>query len=104
MELWDRKGFSKVGSTIGVPLFVDKLTEERRRTAYARMCIEVDTNCKFHKDVTVVLDQKKACTILVEYNWKPPRCTHCDVIGHTDKKCPSKPKNTEKGATVWLQR
>ncbi|KAF5193761.1 Dna polymerase iii, partial [Thalictrum thalictroides] len=104
MELWDRKGFSKVGSTIGVPLFVDKLTEERRRPAYARMCIEVDTSCKFHKDVTMVLDQKKAFTIPVEYNWKPPRCTHCDVFGHTDKKCPSKPKKTEKGATVWLQR
>ncbi|KAF5199373.1 hypothetical protein FRX31_011039 [Thalictrum thalictroides] len=68
MELWDRKGFSKVGSTISVQLFVDKLTEERRRTAYARMCIEVDTNCKFYKDVTVVFDQKKAFTIPVEYN------------------------------------
>ncbi|KAF5200471.1 hypothetical protein FRX31_009942, partial [Thalictrum thalictroides] len=88
----------------GLSLFVDKLTEERKITSYARVCIEVDTKCKFQKEVMVVLDKKKAFKIPVEYNWKPTKCSHCDVFGHTDQKCGNKPKKLEKGATVWLQK
>ncbi|KAF5195235.1 hypothetical protein FRX31_015178, partial [Thalictrum thalictroides] len=47
IELWDRKGFSQVGSAIGRPLFADKPTEDRSRTSYARLCIEVDLKCKY---------------------------------------------------------
>ncbi|KAF5208173.1 hypothetical protein FRX31_002240 [Thalictrum thalictroides] len=36
MELWDDEGFGRVASTIGKPLFVDKLTESMTRTSYAR--------------------------------------------------------------------
>lgn len=42
-ELWDDKGFSIVGSAVGNPLFTDTLTEERKRTSYARICVEIDT-------------------------------------------------------------
>ncbi|KAF5190375.1 hypothetical protein FRX31_020038, partial [Thalictrum thalictroides] len=35
MELWDDEGFGRVASTIGKPLFVDKLTESMTRTSYA---------------------------------------------------------------------
>ncbi|KAF5194179.1 Rna exonuclease, partial [Thalictrum thalictroides] len=45
MELWDDEGFGRVASTIGKPLFVDKLTESMTRTSYARVCVEIDTKC-----------------------------------------------------------
>ncbi|KAF5196945.1 hypothetical protein FRX31_013469 [Thalictrum thalictroides] len=32
MELWDDEGFGRIASTIGTPLFVDKLTETMART------------------------------------------------------------------------
>ncbi|KAF5187491.1 hypothetical protein FRX31_022922, partial [Thalictrum thalictroides] len=59
IELWDRKGFSQVGSAIGRPLFADKPTEDRSITSYARRCIEVDLKCKYPNHVDVVVDQKK---------------------------------------------
>lgn len=49
MELWDEEGFSLVASVIGNPLFTDRLVEERKRTSYARICVEIDTNCKYPK-------------------------------------------------------
>ncbi|KAF5178428.1 hypothetical protein FRX31_031988 [Thalictrum thalictroides] len=40
MELWDDEGFGRVASTIGTPLFIDKLTETMTRTSYARRKLE----------------------------------------------------------------
>ncbi|KAF5199969.1 hypothetical protein FRX31_010444, partial [Thalictrum thalictroides] len=34
MELWDDEGFGRVASTIGTPMFVDKLTETMAKTSY----------------------------------------------------------------------
>ncbi|GJR52661.1 hypothetical protein Tco_1403182, partial [Tanacetum coccineum] len=31
------------------------------------------------------------CTVRVEYEWKPPRCTCCKVFGHTQEECPKNP-------------
>lgn len=42
MELWDEEGFSVVGSAVGNPLFTNTLTEKRRRTSRARICMEID--------------------------------------------------------------
>ncbi|KAF5185520.1 hypothetical protein FRX31_024893, partial [Thalictrum thalictroides] len=61
MDLWDSKGFSMVRSAVRRPLFTDRLTEEKRRTSYARICIEVDTKCKFPRETTVVLDNQNTC-------------------------------------------
>ncbi|KAF5179796.1 hypothetical protein FRX31_030617, partial [Thalictrum thalictroides] len=102
MDLWDAKGFSMVGSSVGHPLFTNRITEERQRTSYARICIEVDTKCKFPKETTIVLDQKKVVKIPIEYNWKPTRCMKCDVFGHYEKTCPkSKPMPKQ---NMWVQR
>ncbi|KAF5186680.1 Rna exonuclease [Thalictrum thalictroides] len=102
MDLWDAKGFHMVGSSVGHPLFTDRLTEERQRTSYARICIEVDTNCKFPKETTIVLDQKKVVRIPIEYNWKPAKCMKCDVFGHNEKTCPKAKKVNQQN--VWIQR
>ncbi|KAF5178600.1 hypothetical protein FRX31_031815, partial [Thalictrum thalictroides] len=104
MEMLDAEGFNMVGSTIGEPLFTNQPTKTMSRTSFARVYIKVDTKCKYPKEVTVVLDQRKAITIPIEYNWKPPICHHCDVFGHTDNKCPKKPKVPAAKANVWVQR
>ncbi|KAK1427989.1 hypothetical protein QVD17_16789 [Tagetes erecta] len=31
----------------------------------------------------------------VEYEWKPPRCNTCEVFGHEDAKCPTKPSDMD---------
>lgn len=68
IELWDNEGFSIMGSAIENPLFMDKLIEERKITTYARICIEIDTQCKYPNTVTVVVDKKRAYNLQIEYN------------------------------------
>ncbi|KAF5208023.1 hypothetical protein FRX31_002390 [Thalictrum thalictroides] len=92
-----------VGSAVGRPLFTDRLTEEKRRTSYARICIEVDTKCKFPRETTVVLDKQKVIKIPIEYNWKPAKCSTCDVFGHHDKTCPKK-KQKKVEQSVWVEK
>ncbi|KAF5196916.1 hypothetical protein FRX31_013498 [Thalictrum thalictroides] len=85
MELWDDEGFDRVASTIGTPLFVDKLTETMARTSYARVCVEIDTKCTYPDHATVVLDEKRTFKIPFEYNWKPQRCTRVMCLGIVSK-------------------
>lgn len=38
---------------------------------YARICIEIGIDCDILEAILVVLDERKAYLLLVEYNWKP---------------------------------
>lgn len=99
MELWDEEGFYVVRSAVGNPLFTDTLTEERKRMNYAHMCVEIDMNCKYPNNVTIVVDDRKAYNLSVEYNWRPPKCTICEMFGHTVDRCGRNTKN--KSANIW---
>ncbi|KAL5706225.1 hypothetical protein ACHQM5_024423 [Ranunculus cassubicifolius] len=87
MEMWDDEGFSSVASAVGEPLFVDKLTEEKKRTEYARVCVEVHVDDKYPDVIPIIIDNKKAISINVEYNWRPPKCSKCRVFGHWNCNC-----------------
>lgn len=97
IELWDEEGFNIVGSTVGNPLFIDKLTEERKRTTYTRIYVEIDTQSKYYETVTVVADKFRAYNLPIEYNWRPQRCSDCETFGHTNARCP---KNKKGRSTV----
>ncbi|GJZ72259.1 hypothetical protein Tco_0636110 [Tanacetum coccineum] len=66
------------------------------RSSYARAMIEVRADVEL-KDTIVVAMPKLTregfytCTVRVEYEWKPPRCTCCKVFGHTQEECPKNP-------------
>ncbi|KAF5199868.1 Rna exonuclease [Thalictrum thalictroides] len=104
LELWDNEGFSMVCSAIGVPLFTNKLTEERRRTSYVRVCVEVDVNYKYPKEINVVLDRSREIKIACEYNWRPPQCSHCKVFRHNEVKCFHKPAKQGKKVTTCVEK
>lgn len=53
---------------IGLPLFVDSLTAEAKRTMYARICIEIDVECEYPLAIPVVFDKRKVYIFPVEYN------------------------------------
>lgn len=104
IELWDDDGFSAIGSAIGCPLFVDRLTEEATRTSYARICIKIDPDCEYPESIPVVLDERKTYLLPVEYNWKPPKCKKCCVVGHTTEGCSKINKTTSRQQALWLRK
>lgn len=103
MELWHTEGFSQVGSTVGQPLFTNRLTVGKK-TDYARMCIEVKVDCTFVDSVPVILDKKRSINLDTEYNWMPTRCSHCQVSGLSDAKCPKDGKKHKDNLKVWMQK
>lgn len=65
--------------------------------------MEIYTKCKYPNNIIVVLDERKAYNLPVEYNWRPPRCKHCDVFRHTVDGCVKKSKQTNTVA-MWLRK
>ncbi|XP_026458992.1 uncharacterized protein LOC113359600 [Papaver somniferum] len=86
LHLWNAKGLGKLASFIDAPLLLDKKISTRSRTPYARVCVEVtvDSDLPSHIDALV---GKTKIQIHVEYNWKPQKCAHCAVFGHSQDKC-----------------
>ncbi|XP_056688055.1 uncharacterized protein [Spinacia oleracea] len=79
---WGPDSLSKIGSLIGVPLFADECTSKQLRISFARMLIEVDVTKDMPKSVLIQDSTGRSFTQKVDYDWLPPFCKDCKVIGH----------------------
>ncbi|KAJ9561159.1 hypothetical protein OSB04_006319 [Centaurea solstitialis] len=82
LEIWNVQGLGELASGIGLPLALDRATEERcikqaGRVGFARVLVEVSADRSIPDNIKVS----------AEYKWKPPRCDHCKIFGHTFAKC-----------------
>ncbi|GKF51573.1 hypothetical protein Tco_0148040, partial [Tanacetum coccineum] len=69
------------------------------RSTYARALIEVSANKEILESLTIAIPVGKdkghtLATIDIEYEWKPPWCSHCLIFDHITDKCPKMPKET----------
>ncbi|PWA50197.1 hypothetical protein CTI12_AA472840 [Artemisia annua] len=67
-------------------------TQGTGRLGYARVLVEVDAKKGLKDAIEVQYCDKNNKTIAtktvkVEYDWKPPMCSKCQVFGHSDDKC-----------------
>ncbi|PWA40382.1 hypothetical protein CTI12_AA568030 [Artemisia annua] len=103
LEAWTVKGLSAITSGLGKPLMMDKTTARMchmgtGNIGYARVLVEIQAN-KELKDKIEIKYKSNGMTaswtkfVKVEYAWKPPRCSHCNVFGHTDNNCGSVLRN-----------
>nr|GEW04137.1 hypothetical protein [Tanacetum cinerariifolium] len=65
------------------------------RSSFARCLIEINSEAGFMESITIGIPDLEGPsytkkTIRVNYEWKPPRCSTCNVFGHTDESCPKK--------------
>ncbi|KAF6155354.1 hypothetical protein GIB67_019880 [Kingdonia uniflora] len=68
-HLWTSHGIGKITSFIGTPLFLDKVTKDRTRTSFARVCVKVDIDQDLPK-------YHPYCLLGVEkVGWEKPRKT-----------------------------
>lgn len=94
IQLWTKKGLSKIASALGSPLSTDGLTDRRGMLNYARILVEVD--------LTKPIKQCLKCKLLdgsfykqqLLYEWMPTQCEKCSLWGHKMEICPKdKPQN-----------
>nr|GEZ16267.1 hypothetical protein [Tanacetum cinerariifolium] len=104
-------GLSAIATKFGTSLMLDSYTSDMclqswGMASYARVMIELRADVEL-KD-NIVMDMPKiigegyyTCTIRVEYEWKPPRCSCCKVFDHTQEECL---KNIRLGVTKNLKK
>ncbi|GJW89180.1 zinc knuckle CX2CX4HX4C containing protein [Tanacetum coccineum] len=78
LEAWNKKGISKLASSLGKPLVMNEMT--------ANMSL-----LKRDNNGNIVRTKK----IRIEYAWKPPVCEFCKVFGHSHKICKKRPRSSE---------
>ncbi|XP_052177674.1 uncharacterized protein LOC127791741 [Diospyros lotus] len=93
-----------MASQIGRPLYADPMTEDRSRLGYARVCVDVNVCSKFPKFIDIdqgydeATGERRISRLPIEYQWIPSICSHCKVFGHSDSRCPKKPKTDPNNA------
>ncbi|PWA35571.1 hypothetical protein CTI12_AA608350 [Artemisia annua] len=96
---------NKDASSIGIPKIMDQVTSSMcqlgvGKTYYARVLVEVDAAKELKSTVKIeYVDKDKnvkgSKEVLVEYEWKPERCSHCKVFGHGNEKCGNRPRTVD---------
>lgn len=118
MKLWSVNGIGKLFSRFGKPVMMDKMTRDKCASkigvvGFARVLVEVPASEDLPDVVKVKyldrVDQKGvfvAGNILnfkVSYQWKPKRCSHCSVFGHTFEGCNKREVSVEDKADTILK-
>ncbi|XVF50653.1 hypothetical protein PTKIN_Ptkin04bG0119100 [Pterospermum kingtungense] len=102
LELFTRKGLNYISSAIGNPLYMDIVTAERKKMAYAKVCVEIDVTRKIPRYITVNLGSNCKTLVVVETFWLPAKLDQCCVFGHSEKNCPNR-KIAQK-FQVWIPK
>ncbi|KAI3682220.1 hypothetical protein L2E82_50083 [Cichorium intybus] len=96
-EAWSDDGLSHIASKIEKPLAMDSYTANMCKYAagksvYAHVLLEIPTKSSWVDKVIIRIPDPDTLefythTLRIEYEWKPPICSHCMVFGHETKNC-----------------
>ncbi|XVF56289.1 hypothetical protein PTKIN_Ptkin06aG0107100 [Pterospermum kingtungense] len=100
LELFTPDGLSYIASAVGNPLYTDRVTANRERVAFAKVCVEVDADSIIPTMIEVLMPEGNIVEITVEVPWLLVKCTNCKIFGHGDRFCPQKPKTMQEWRPV----
>lgn len=102
LEAWTVQGISKLASYLGTPLLMDDMTAQmcqygKGRIGYARVLVDVQAKHDFREFIMVQYRDGNGAVIRtkridVEYSWKPTKCEHYKVFGHSFSQCKVRPR------------
>ncbi|KAK1280043.1 hypothetical protein QJS04_geneDACA021261 [Acorus gramineus] len=97
-HFWSQTCIGKIASLIGTPLYMDSPTASRSRTAFARVCVEIEAGEDLPDEVFVQIHNGDREAVKVMYDWKLEVCKHCNTFGHEENLCCKKPRfNVKEG-------
>ncbi|XP_048494359.1 uncharacterized protein LOC125494690 [Beta vulgaris subsp. vulgaris] len=102
LNCWSTDSLSRIGSTIGVPIYADECTTKQLRISFARILIEMDVTGTIQEEINVEDPNRRVFKQKVGYAWLPPFCAKCQKIGHVceEKKKPTKGRIIQKWVPV----
>ncbi|GKD01429.1 integrase, catalytic region, zinc finger, CCHC-type containing protein [Tanacetum coccineum] len=104
-------GLSVIATKLGTPLMLDSYTSDMclqswGGSSYSRVMIELRADMELKDNIIVAMSKiigegYYTCNVHVEYEWKLPRCSCCQVFSHTQEECP---KNIRLGVAKNLKK
>ncbi|XP_068504205.1 uncharacterized protein [Phaseolus vulgaris] len=86
LEYWKPKTIYSIVRGLGTPLSLDEHTMRKNRGMFARVLVDIDLLSPL-SDQLLVERPDFAFVAGVEYEWLPPFCSHCKMIGHELAQC-----------------
>ncbi|GJX35824.1 sodium/hydrogen exchanger 6 [Tanacetum coccineum] len=93
-------GISLIATYLGKPIMLDSYTSSTckdswGRSSFAWCLIEINSEADFMESITIGIPDLDGPgyikeTIRVEYEWKPPRCSTCNIFRHMCETWPKK--------------
>ncbi|PKA46260.1 hypothetical protein AXF42_Ash020011 [Apostasia shenzhenica] len=83
---WGKENLARISSEIGAPLWLDPITANMDKIAFARVCVRVNLAQPFKSGVWINGPKGKFFQ-RVEYEGITVICFKCGVVGHRDKNC-----------------
>jgi len=87
IKYWGMQSLSKIGSILGIPLKMDKYTKEKSLLKYAILLMEKPLEGHFHEHIEFANERNVIIRQKVVYEWRPIKCSHCRMFGHTQENC-----------------
>ncbi|GJS20615.1 putative reverse transcriptase domain-containing protein [Tanacetum coccineum] len=82
---------------VSTPLMLDSYTSDMcmqtwDRSSYAGVMIKLRADVELKDNIVMAMPKitregHYKCNVRVEYEWKPPRCSSCNIFGHIHKEC-----------------
>lgn len=71
LEFWTGPGLSYIASSVGCPLYADKLTEAGKHLSFAKVCAEVDCFSTLPDSFDLRYANGDVVAIKIQYPWRP---------------------------------
>lgn len=88
IQLWTKKGLSKIASALGKPMSTDGLTDKKGMLNYARILVEIELNAPVKQFLKCKLPDGTFYKQQILYEWMPTQCGNCNLWGHKEENCP----------------
>uniref|UniRef100_A0A803PUK6 Reverse transcriptase zinc-binding domain-containing protein n=1 Tax=Cannabis sativa TaxID=3483 RepID=A0A803PUK6_CANSA len=87
LQYWGKKNLSALVSTIGKPIMIDKVTQDRSMVKFARILVDMVISEDPLKSISFINERKQLMEQLIEYEWIPSKCSACGNLGHIVANC-----------------
>lgn len=87
LDLRHQKGLSLIAGLIGEPKETDDFTKNLVSLTLSHVKVEVNLTKELPNVVEYERESGEVVEVLVDYPWLPPKCSHCQELGHIAKNC-----------------
>ncbi|XP_062119382.1 uncharacterized protein LOC133833143 [Humulus lupulus] len=87
LQYWGVNCLSALVITIGKPIMIDKITQNRSMIKFARVLVEMEIANTLPKFISYFNDKGQIVEQIIDYEWLPTKCSNCKKLGHSVSSC-----------------